>query len=84
MVENQLTRVALHHGDRLFSAGLALETLGDLLGLGPSDPDLTSDEFTGLLHAVKAIGGFVYAAGSELYDVAKNEEAQDKKRGKKS
>lgn len=79
MVENQLTRAALHHGDRLFSAGLALETLVDLLGLGDSDADLTSDEFTGLLHAVRVIGGFVYAAGSEIYDLAEKEKSLEKK-----
>lgn len=84
MVENRLTRVALKHGDQLFSAGCALETLADLLGLGPNDHDLSKEEQSGLIHAIKAIGGLVYAAGCEIYDVAEEAHKSEKQRGKKA
>lgn len=63
-------KAAIDHGDLLGSAGLALETLSDLLGCDGSEHHLTNDEYSGLLHAVRTISGYIKAAGFDLYEAA--------------
>lgn len=62
-----LTVLATHHGDQLQSMGLALEALGNLLGADGSEHNLNSRDLDGLAHAVRALGGYAFAAGVELY-----------------
>lgn len=66
----RVLKAAIDHGDLLGSAGYALETLADLLGCDGSEHDLTGDEYSGLLHAVRTIGGYIKAAGLDLYESA--------------
>lgn len=76
---NHLTQLALDHGDRLQSTGYALTTLADLLGADGSEHHLTKSDINGLTHAVRALGGYAFAAGMELYEAA--ELAGDPKQG---
>ena len=63
-----LVRLAIDHGDRLQSTGYALETLANLLGADGSEHDLTPSDINGLTHAVRALAGYVSAAGLEVYE----------------
>lgn len=65
-----LQRAAIKHGDMLGSLGFALETLANLLGADGSEHHLDASDRAGLLHAVRALGGYAHEAGMELYEAA--------------
>ena len=66
----ELQIIAMEQGDRLVSAGRALDTLVNLLGVDGSEHHLRSSDVTGLQHAVRAIAGYVSIAGSTIYEAA--------------
>lgn len=66
----RVLKAAIDHGDLLGSAGYALETLANLLGCDGSEHHLTNDEYSGLLHSVRTISGYLRAAGFDLYEAA--------------
>lgn len=76
-----LLPLAIEHGDRLESAGYALETLANLLGCDGSEHHLTRQDVNGLTHAVRALAGYARAAGSELYEAAELAGALESKGG---
>lgn len=76
-----LIPLAIEHGDRLQSAGYGLETLANLLGCDGSEHLLNSHDINGLTHAVRALAGYVFAAGSELYEAAEQADSLEKKGG---
>lgn len=47
--------LAFRTGDRLASAGLALDTIADLLGADGCEHHLTHSDHNGLIHAVRAL-----------------------------
>lgn len=53
-------------GDRLASAGLALNTCADLLGADGSEHHLSNDDYNGLCHAVRALAELVKRDGYDL------------------
>lgn len=63
---NSLAKAADDHGNRLATAGMALETLADLLGLDGGEHHLSDVQMYGLSCAVRAIGSLVRAAGFDL------------------
>jgi hypothetical protein len=67
---SNLGKLAIEHGDLLASTGYALKTLADLLGVDGSEHNLTQHDTNGLTHAVRALAGYVSAAGLALYDAA--------------
>lgn len=66
----ELQRLAIEHGDLLSSAGRALETVANLLGVDGAEHHLGSADINGLTHAVRAIAGYVEAAGLSIYEAA--------------
>ena len=68
-----LVRSADEHGNRLATAGLALEVLADLLGHDGSEHHLNDSHLYGLACAVSAIGAQVRAAGFDLCSQAEAE-----------
>ncbi len=67
---SNLGKLAIDHGDLLQSTAYALETLADLLGADGSEHHLTRSDTNGLTHAVRALSGYVSAAGMALYEAA--------------
>lgn len=67
---SNLSTLAIDHGDLLQSTAYALETLADLLGADGSEHHLTRSDTNGLTHAVRALSGYVSAAGMALYEAA--------------
>ncbi len=76
-----LPSLAIEHGDRLQSTGYALETLANLLGVDGSEHHLTPSDINGLAHAVRALAGYVFAAGAGLYEAAELAGALETVRG---
>nr|WP_286948729.1 hypothetical protein [Pseudomonas sp. UBA6718] len=76
-----LLPLAIEHGDRLQSTGYALETLANLLGCDGSEHHLTQQDINGLTHAVRALAGYAFAAGSEIYEAAELAGALEAKGG---
>lgn len=58
-----LAHAADEHGNRLSTAGLALETLANLLGHDGSEHHISDDQMYGLTCAVHSIGMYVRDAG---------------------
>jgi hypothetical protein len=73
---NSLAKAADDHGNRLATAGLALETLANLLGLDGSEHHLSDAQAYGLTCAVSAIGALVRDTGFDLCDKAESEVAK--------
>lgn len=73
MKYQSLTRAAADHGNNLAVAGLALETLANLLGLDGGEHHLTDTQTYGLSCAVHSIGTLVREAGFELCAQAEQE-----------
>jgi hypothetical protein len=67
---SSLGKLAIDHGDLLGSAGYALEAIANLLGADGSEHHLTPGDTNGLTHAVRALAGYVSAAGFALYEAA--------------
>lgn len=67
---SNLTTLAIDHGDLLQSTAYALETLANLLGADGSEHHLARSDTNGLIHAVRALSGYVSAAGLALYEAA--------------
>lgn len=67
---SNLSTLAIDHGDLLQSTAYALETLANLLGADGSEHHLTRSDTNGLTHAVRALSGYVSAAGMALYEAA--------------
>lgn len=61
-----LAHTTYEHGDRLQSAGYALDALADLLGGGGPQHHLTPAHLNGLINAVRVIGWHIADAGIEL------------------
>lgn len=76
-----LIPLAIEHGDRLQSTGYALETLANLLGCDGSEHHLTRQDINGLTHAVRALAGYAFAAGLEIYEAAELAGALESKGG---
>jgi hypothetical protein len=57
-------------GNNLTGAGIALETLADLLGADGCEHDLNYQQITGLAQAVAVIGTYVKGAGFNLCQAA--------------
>ncbi|MNO63525.1 hypothetical protein D3C76_542330 [compost metagenome] len=53
-------------GSNLTGAGLALETLADLLGADGCEHDLNYQQLTGLANAVAVLGIYIKGAGYDL------------------
>ncbi|MEB0129724.1 hypothetical protein [Pseudomonas sp. CCI2.4] len=68
-----LAHVADDHGNRLATAGLALETLANLLGLDGSEHGLSDSQAYGLTCAVSAIAALIRDAGFDLCEKAESE-----------
>lgn len=62
----ELTQAAYQHGSTLTQAGIALETIGNLLGCDGSEHHLNRDDRNGLHHAVAVIGALLKDAGYKL------------------
>jgi len=60
------TDLAFRSGDRLASAGMALDTIADLLGADGSEHHLTHSDRNGLIHAVRALADLVKRSGYDL------------------
>jgi hypothetical protein len=73
---SNLARLAIDHGDRLMSASYALETIANLLGCDGFEHHLGKDDINGLNHAIRALAGYSWAAGSALYEAAEQEAKQ--------
>lgn len=58
--------LAFRTGDRLASAGLALDTIADLLGADGCEHHLTHSDHNGLIHAVRALADLVKRSGYDL------------------
>ncbi len=76
-----LIPLAIEQGDRLQSTGYALETLANLLGGDGSEHHLTQQDINGLTHAVRALAGYVFGAGLEIYEAAELAGALEAKGG---
>ncbi|ANI17959.1 hypothetical protein [Pseudomonas citronellolis] len=57
-------------GNNLTCAGLALETLADLLGADGSEHHLNYQQITGLANAVAVLGVYIKGAGYDLCTAA--------------
>ncbi|WP_443697668.1 hypothetical protein [Pseudomonas sp.] len=68
-----LAHSADDHGNRLATAGMALETLANLLGLDGSEHGLSDSQAHGLAWAVSSIAALVRDAGFDLCDKAEIE-----------
>ncbi|MEA9997195.1 hypothetical protein QN382_03525 [Pseudomonas sp. 10B1] len=68
-----LAQVADDHGNRLTTAGMALETLANLLGLDGSEHGLSDSQAYGLSCAISSIGALVRDAGFDLCSKAESE-----------
>jgi len=68
-----LAHTAEDHGNRLCTAGLALETLANLLGHDGSEHHLSESQVYGLACAVYSIGTAVRDSGMQLCDKAEGE-----------
>lgn len=68
-----LAHAADDHGNRLTTAGLALETLANLLGLDGSEHHLSDSQAYGLTCAVSSIGALIREAGFDLCIKAEQE-----------
>lgn len=62
-----LKREVKIHGGRMSTAGLALISIGDLLGADTHDHGLSEEQCDGLAHAVQAIGYLAQESGNHLY-----------------
>lgn len=71
----ELTQAAYQHGSTLTQAGIALETIGNLLGCDGGEHYLNRDDRNGLHHAVAVIGTLMKDAGYKLCGQA--EEAEE-------
>ena len=66
----EFQQIAIEHACRLASAGRALDTLTNLMGVDGNEHNLSRDDITGLKHAVRAIAGYVSAASLAIYEAA--------------
>lgn len=73
---SRLIALAIDHGDLLQSTGHALGTLANLLGADDCEHHLTPGDSEGLTHAVRALSGYVLAAGAALYEAGQLEAEQ--------
>ncbi|MFN9528576.1 MAG: hypothetical protein ACK561_17910 [Pseudomonadaceae bacterium] len=71
----ELTQAAYQHGSTLTQAGIALETIGNLLGCDGGEHYLNRDDRNGLHHTVAVIGALLKDAGYKL--CAQAEEAEE-------
>lgn len=62
----EFAQAAYQHGSTLTQAGMALETIGNLLGCDGCEHHLNGDDRNGLHHAVAVIGALLKEAGYEL------------------
>ena len=67
---SNLSALAIDHGDLLQSTAYALETLANLLGADGCEHHFTRSDTNDLTHAVRALSGYVSAAGMALYEAA--------------
>lgn len=70
---NTLARYSLDQGNRITVAGIALDTLADLLNGGTADYELQPDQIEGLCYAVRSIAYLVKDAGYGLCTRAEQE-----------
>ena len=68
-----LAHAADEHGNRLTTAGLALETLANLMGHDGSEQYLSDAQAYGLTCAVSCIGALIREAGFDLCNKAESE-----------
>ncbi|EMW0555506.1 hypothetical protein [Pseudomonas aeruginosa] len=68
-----LTRVADQVGNNLSTAGIALETIANLLGADGCEHHLDSREVSGLLNAVSALSAYISGAGYDLCSAVEEE-----------
>jgi len=73
MAFGTLAHVADDHGNRLATAGLALETLANLLGHDGAEHHLSETHLYGLACAVFSIGAAVRDSGMTLCESAEME-----------
>ncbi len=66
----EFVRAAYQHGSTLTQAGIALETIGNLLGCDGAEHHLKKGDLNGLHHAVAVIGTLLKDAGYELCEQA--------------
>ncbi|MDN6859689.1 hypothetical protein QO207_24145 [Pseudomonas sp. CAN2814] len=71
---HSLSRLSGRVGNELVCAGIALETLGNLLTAHSSKHNLEEKDVDGLNHAVLAISAFVRSAGYDLCEAAEVEQ----------
>lgn len=71
-----LKREVLTHSNQMSVAGIALVTIGDLLGASTEDHNLSPKHLDGLAYAVQALGHLIQDSANHLYFFAEDGEVK--------
>lgn len=77
----ELAKATYQHGSTVTQAGIALETIGSLLGCDGAEHHLSKRDSNGLHHAVTVIGTLLKDAGYVLCEQAEESGALEEQGG---